>query len=305
MSDQTLMEMLIEGFDDETKKRYQDKKGMYFDVCEWSCVACDEDQRVIHVDMKCRYIGGSLELCYVPPKVRTLRIGVPWVNTRLKGSVNLTHLPKEVQVIDLRINELTGEIDLTQLPQGMLCLHLQDNQFCGKVDLMHLPSKIKELYLCKNKLTGEIDLSQLPEAMEKLFFTRNQLTGSVDLTQLPDRMQKLYLEHNQLTGRIDLTHLPDGMKSLSLSNNQLTEGLDFAQLPQGMEELYLENNQLSGSFVVNKISRPISINAQRNNFNPVAVVYSKTRARIFLRGSGVTSVVDEDGREQDTKWFLW
>ena len=45
------MEMLIDGFDDETKKRYQDKHCIYLDVCEWSCVRCDEDESVIGIDI--------------------------------------------------------------------------------------------------------------------------------------------------------------------------------------------------------------------------------------------------------------
>ena len=47
LSDQALMEMLIEGFDDETKKKYQDDHGMYLDVCEWPNITCDEDESVI------------------------------------------------------------------------------------------------------------------------------------------------------------------------------------------------------------------------------------------------------------------
>ena len=33
-SDQTLMEILFNGFDDETKKKYQNNDGTYLDVCE-------------------------------------------------------------------------------------------------------------------------------------------------------------------------------------------------------------------------------------------------------------------------------
>ena len=42
LSDQTLMEMLIESFDDETKKKYQDGQGMYLDICEWPKIKCDK-----------------------------------------------------------------------------------------------------------------------------------------------------------------------------------------------------------------------------------------------------------------------
>ena len=51
MSDQALMEMLIEGFDDETKQDYQDKHGMYKDVCDWFPITCDEDERVVEISI--------------------------------------------------------------------------------------------------------------------------------------------------------------------------------------------------------------------------------------------------------------
>ena len=74
LSDQTLMEMLIEKFDDETKKEYQGKHGMYKDVCEWECVECDDHEEVVEIDINSRYVSGSLDLCYVPPKVNLINI---------------------------------------------------------------------------------------------------------------------------------------------------------------------------------------------------------------------------------------
>ena len=69
MSDQALMEMLIDGFDDVTKKRYQDNHGMYLDVCELSCVQCDKDERVFEIRINSENSNGSIEISYVPPKV--------------------------------------------------------------------------------------------------------------------------------------------------------------------------------------------------------------------------------------------
>ena len=46
-SDQTLMELLIEGFDENTKRMCQDEDGMYIDVCEWQFVKCNVDDRVV------------------------------------------------------------------------------------------------------------------------------------------------------------------------------------------------------------------------------------------------------------------
>ena len=58
LSDQTLMEMLIEGFDEETKRRYQDSHEMYLNVCELSCVVCDDDERVIEINIDSETVSG-------------------------------------------------------------------------------------------------------------------------------------------------------------------------------------------------------------------------------------------------------
>ena len=78
MSDQTLMEMLIDGFDDETKKQYQDSHGMYLDVCEWPCTKCDGDERIVEIGIESSRITGPLELCYVPPNVKRLTVNPTW-----------------------------------------------------------------------------------------------------------------------------------------------------------------------------------------------------------------------------------
>ena len=213
MPDQTLMEMLLEGFDEETKKEYKDCEGMYLDVCEWSCVTCDDNQRVIEVDIDSSSIVGSLELCYAPPKVKEFRVNPPLDESKMTGSVDLTHLPEEMTHLDLQDNQLTGEIDLTQLPDVM-----------------------SGLYLYNNKLTGEIDL-----------------------TCLPGRMECLFLRINQLSGSVVIRRLPQGMKMIDL---------------------------------------------RENHFNAFAVVDSKaTDVDIFLSGSGVASIVDENGKEFDMKRF--
>ena len=281
MSDQALMEMFIEKFDDETKKENQDKHGMYLDACEWECIECDDHERVVEIDIDSRSVSGTLDLCYVPPKVKVLEIRPPWLNGKLTGSVDLAHLPGEVQVVDLRGNALTGELDLTHLPKEMRILSIKHNQ-----------------------LSGEIDLTQLPKRMKQLILTVNQLTGGIDLTHLPGGMGHIYLSYNELSGEIDLTQLPKEMTILALCNNQFSGEINLTHLPHGMQNLILENNKLSGSFVMKAITNRMLTDAGGNKFNAVAVVVSKTRARIMLQGSGVTSVVDENGKAQDMKQFL-
>ena len=281
LSDQTLMEMLIDGFDDKTKAEYQDNDGMYLDVCKWSCIQCDDDERVIIADIKTRNVSGSIGICYVPPKVKELYMRARHKG-KLTGSVDLTHLPVGMHVLQLQKNELTGEVDLAHLPNGMGFLHLNNNQLTGEIRLDHLPGEMQYLYLHTNKLTGELDLTQLPHRMRYLFLQNNNFTGEIDLTQLPDRILFLYLNNNQFTGEIDLT-----------------------QLPHGINGLYLQDNLLSGSFIVKTLPPGMRVlNAQGNQFNAIAVIDSRAVSHILLSGSGVTSVVDENGNEVDSKRFF-
>ena len=64
-----------------------------------------------------------------------------------------------------------------------------------------------------------------------------------------------------------------------------------------MHGLHFLNNQLSGSLILKRLPGIRYINARGNNFNAVAVVYSEVYAHVNLQGSGVTSVVDENGKE--------
>ena len=130
MSDQSLMEMLIDGLDDEIKEKYQDNNGMYIDVCGWSITRCDDHDRVIEVNIDIRYANGSVDFCYIPPKVKKIYVG-SGNKSSLTGSLDLTNLPDGMQYFQLHSNELTGETDLTQLPHGIQFLDLRNNKLRG------------------------------------------------------------------------------------------------------------------------------------------------------------------------------
>ena len=303
LPDQTLVEMLFEGFDDDTKKANQDSDGMYLDVCEWSCIKCDNDARVIEINIDGGMANGSLELCYVPPKMKVFRI-TSWYKRHLTGSVDLTQLPDGMQKLCCSSTELKGEIDLEHLPKGMVNLSLENNQLTGEIILTHLPDGMQRLLLNNNQFTREIDLTRLPAGMKFLSLENNQFTGQIDLTHLPDGMFKLFLNNNQLSGEVDLAHLPGGMCRLYLQNNEFSGEIDLTHIPDGMNVVSLENNQLSGALVISLPQRMRIVDLRGNQFNAIAMVDSKTNATIELRGSGVTSVVDENGREQNMKRFL-
>ena len=203
-SDQTLMEMLIEGFDDVTKSEYQESDGTYLNFCRKSCITCDHDESVLEIDIDSENASGIIDLCYVPPKVKFLNIST-LAKSELTGSVHLTHLPEGMQTLILSENQLAGEIDLKRLPDGMNVLDLHRNQLTGEINLTRLPEGLSHLFLSNNQFTGEIDLTQLPEGMQRLHLDNNQLTGSLIILNLPPGIDliKAYVNHFNAVAVID------------------------------------------------------------------------------------------------------
>ena len=193
-SDQTLMEMVFEGFDEVTKQRYQDEYDTYIDVCAWSCVECDADERVIEVKEYSEIIG-TIQLSYLPSKLKALYMQ----KMQLKGSVELANLPESMEILNLRYNRLTGSIDLT-----------------------HLPNRMEQLYLKSNQCSGSLDLTLLPESMRFLYLDNNQFSGSVDVSRLPRNMQQLMLQKNQLSGSFGATNISHCLKLLDASRNKFS-----------------------------------------------------------------------------------
>ena len=75
-TDQTLMELLYEGFDEETKQRYKTIEGIYIHLWLWECLHDDGHGRVVRIKDCGHEIGGSLQLSFLPPKVREVNISM-------------------------------------------------------------------------------------------------------------------------------------------------------------------------------------------------------------------------------------
>ena len=192
LSDQMLIEMLIDGYDDDAKENYRDLDDTYLDICEWPCVLCDDDQRVEKM-YETQDVSGSLDLSCIPPKM------------------------KEIYIDE---NGLVGEIDLTNFPESMELLNLSDNMLAGSTDLTHLSRKMKYINLCSNQFSGTIDITQLPAEMLVLYLDANFFTGTIELTKLPQSMRELTLHNNRFTGPFIATNLPQHLQSLNASGNR-------------------------------------------------------------------------------------
>ena len=221
-SDQSLMEMLIDGFDEGTKQRYKDDEGMYLDVCEWDCVECDDSERVVEI-CEIGDVSGSLQLCYIPPKV---------------------------QIFDMSRKELTGSIDITQISDDIKQLYLHGNHLTGSVDLTKLPESSTDVYLQNNQCSGSINLTKLPASMNDLDLSHNQFSGSIDLTRLPQRICTLRLSVNRLSGSVCLSKLPEKIFNIAIDENAFTGSFIAKNLPPNLGIIYANKNQFSEKAVI-------------------------------------------------------
>ena len=192
LSDQTLMEMLIEGCPENLKKHYRDSDGCFNDVCRWPAVICDADERVVEYHMGLGKRCGSIELAYLPPKMQSF-------------------------VMPGR--SACGTLETTMLPESLRTLRMPQNEFEGTVDFAHLPRSLVQLAIFLNKFTGSADLQDLPPALWKLWIYSNKFSGTLCLSKLPSTLDTLDVSHNSLSGNIFFENVPQFLRVFCANGN--------------------------------------------------------------------------------------
>ena len=219
LSDQTRMEILLDGLSAESKERFQDKNGNFLDVCDIGTVGCDDDENVtiVHIPFQWR-LEGQIDLAFIPPHVTTFSA----LSTRtLGGTVSTDILPQSLKFLILGYS-FSGTFDMKALPPKMEGVEINSNTFCGSLILDELPENMKKIRANNNKFTGCIDLSSLPAVLEFLWINKNQLCGEIFLEKLPPALQSINLSENAFTGRIELTNLPEGLIYINVGKNALS-----------------------------------------------------------------------------------
>ena len=182
LSEQTLFEMFVEGFQD--KSRFQDEHGNYTDCHTWSCIIINEGQPTnfdINNDRKIRHLGGSLNLRFLPEFVSWLGVA----GNDIGGKICTGDLPKDMGYLFLEDNKFEGEFDISALPAEMRILYVSQNNLCGTLDIASLPREFEELYAYQNKFTGGLNLDDLPESLTTLDLAENLFAGEVNFMNLP------------------------------------------------------------------------------------------------------------------------
>ena len=190
LSDQTLMEVVVECVNDEAKKDYQDENEMFLEVCEWVAIGCDDDGRVV-VFHSIKQLGGVLQLSFLPPKL----INFCAEMSDSSGTLDTSALPASLDVFSIWGNNFDGTIDFTALPPKIECFNVSTNVFTGSAVLDSLPDTLEDLHLGLNKFSGTLCLTKLPRGLRTLGVSRNSLTGKFHLENGHDDIT-VYASHN-------------------------------------------------------------------------------------------------------------
>ena len=230
LSDQTLMEILIDGMIDEDKADFQDDSGNFFDVCEWKIIQCVGD-RVMHISMATYEFGTvPLPFGFIPPLAE--RFSATYAN--LHGTLETSCLPAELRTFEAAENKLHGPLNFKMFPRTLAMLVIESNEFCGSCRLADLPDTLTAFIGSGNNFTGEISLNSLPQAMEKLDLARNALTGSLSIETLPSGIKEIHLSRNNFFGDFKLLAFPDALREIHINGNQLSATAIFRHSSEDM-----------------------------------------------------------------------
>ena len=222
LTDQMLMELLIEPFDGPSKQRFLDSAGHIADACVWLGVFCSD--------------AGDVESVFISEKVAP--------------SINLQFLPSKLLCFSIRGHALDGSLDVHDLPATLMDYDIADNKICGELDLPALPRAMRLLCVEFNLLTGTLDLKSLPPSLETFYGASNQFTGSISLTSLPEGLEELSLSNNMLSGEICLDSLPLMLQEIRLDRNHLTGEFSFRFPPSTSFYITARQNRFVGTAVV-------------------------------------------------------
>ena len=183
LSDQMLMEMLIEGLTEESKKAYQDAHGMFLDVCVWPGVSCNEEEQVVRMQNVSRG-EGTLFLSNLPPNMTDFVS----LSAQLSGTLETSALPQTMQEFCIGFNNFHGTVDFSSFPANLRSIDIHRNEFSGSVNLENLPQSMTNIGINENKFSGTLCFKRLPPNLQILCISENAFTGDFHLENIPESL---------------------------------------------------------------------------------------------------------------------
>ena len=270
LSDQTLMELLIEGIEEDWKVRFEDSDQEDLRAIEeWDTLGFDADGKVERIHMSAG-AGGSVAFQYLPKSVKE----VDFSECMLTGSVEVSLLPDGLELFNVMLAGLSGTFDFAELPSHLVVCDISDNSFHGSADFTNLPAGLTELELRSNNFTGTLSPTALPKGLAVLGLNDNSFHGSLQFSTLPRSMYEFRASDNEFSGTLDWENLPPGLDTLWLQGNKFTG------------ELRLEKN----------FEKLTVVDVADNLFEGIAIVHSDLQWITLLGGNKIVAVLDEGGK---------
>ena len=261
LSDQIIMEVLIDGFDDSCKQQFKHHDGTYKDVCKWRGIKCNGRRQVTAITWLEKdseiVIDGAVPFTHLPANLKTFIIEMPGSANRDLDfeDIEASALPHSLEYFALE-NVGMGSFDLRRLPPNLKSLKAISSGVFGSCCLTALPKGLKELNLKHNDLTGSICLDRLPHLMWKVNLSFNALSGSINLKRLPSTLSSLWLDHNEFCGNIDANYLPQKLELLFLSDNKISGTFSFTCPPMKLQLIRINGNAFTGLTTVSRNAFP-------------------------------------------------
>ena len=233
LSHQSLMELLANGFDEETQRSFTDLEGNFLDFCNNLWVRCNPEREVIQFsifDEHTRRIAlrGTLETKYLPSTLQGLTI---------------THFCEDMAADpEAFFGEIGGTLDFAALPNALRTMQVVFAPFAGSVAFTALPHELRRLQLQNCAFDGSIELGALPQKIEHIILARNRFVGTFNFENLPPSLSELDVSYNLLSGSFSLENIPESLKKLSIASNAFTGETDMSQIPKGLRFAWLGND---------------------------------------------------------------
>ena len=189
LSDQTMMELLVDGFSADSKKAFLNCDGTYINFENTSACTWSEDRiKRVYIDIGILYLprpSGTVSLEFIPRQVEDFCLRF----CNMEGSLPSRSLPDTLEELNLGSNQLSGSVIFADMPMGIKVIEIYENNFSGSLDLTSLPPSIVTLDVGSNSFSGSISLDKLPQTIEVLRIDRNKLSGSFCLLRIPPKLR--------------------------------------------------------------------------------------------------------------------
>ncbi|KAG6554141.1 hypothetical protein Mapa_004057 [Marchantia paleacea] len=257
--------------------------------CNWTRVECEgvgASATVRRIDLNQRNLAGP-----VPPSIGLL--------------LNLTHISADGNRFDSIPSNFFKAKQLK-------FISFRNNLITGNVlDRLSAFQSLRVLLLGQNLLSGRIDsLSRLNRsAVQAIDLAGNGMQGNLSTLSGFTKLTILHLGQNQLTGELGTIRDMPSMYDLSLEDNNFTGSIPLSTL-SGMISVNLSRNLLQGTFTLNEIFVPGTINSldlSDNRFTEVVPEFLDSRnlsaqstldffwargvSKILLGGNGLTGSI--------------